>query len=66
MSRRMSEERHTNSGKCSQPGVPHKGWSSVENEDFEERPQFCEMCKVVGIRYALFYVAPRPPQDLER
>ena len=60
----MSEERHTNRGKWSQPDVPHKGWACVGSEDLEEPSQLCEMCESVEIRYAHFMQHPDYPESL--
>jgi hypothetical protein len=38
-------------GKCSGPGVPHKGWKCVGLEDFGAPSQTCEMCEIIPIRF---------------
>lgn len=42
---------HTDLGKWSLPGVPHKGWSFVDIEDLGEPDKICEMCESRLIRY---------------
>jgi hypothetical protein len=40
-------------GKWSQPGVPHKGWTCISDEDLgSDNMQTCEMCESSEIRYA--------------
>jgi hypothetical protein len=55
-------EGHTDRGKWSQPGVPHKGWSCAGIEDLEERSQPCEMCESVEIRYVHLMEHPDYPE----
>jgi hypothetical protein len=38
-------------GKWTQPGVPHKGWSCADIEDLGEPSEICEMCETQEIRY---------------
>lgn len=38
-------------GKWGQRGVPHKGWSFVEEEDLGEPSETCQMCETLDIRY---------------
>ena len=38
-------------GKWTQPGVPHKGWTCVDIEDLGEPDHICEMCEVTEVRY---------------
>ncbi len=38
-------------GKWSQPGIPHKGWICVDIEDLGEPSAICEMCETQEIRY---------------
>lgn len=38
-------------GKWSQPGVPHKGWTCLDIEDLGEPSATCEMCEAQEIRY---------------
>jgi len=54
----MGEPRHTDRGKWSRAGVPHRGWSCVGIEDLEEPAQTCEMCESVEIRYVHFMEHP--------
>src|SRR5208282_3408021 len=49
---------HTNRGKWSQPGVPHKGWICVGLEDLEEPSELCGMCESVQIRYVRYMEHP--------
>lgn len=55
---------HTNRGKWSQPGVPHKGWRCVGDEDLGEPSQLCEMCESIEIRYVHFVEHPSYPGTL--
>lgn len=48
----MTEKTHTNHGKWSEAGVPHRGWECVSVEDLGEPTQTCEMCESADIRYA--------------
>lgn len=52
---------HTNHGKWSQPGVPHKGWRCVGVEDLGEPSELCGMCESVSIRYVHFLEHPTYP-----
>ena len=47
----MESINHTNRGKWSQAGVPHKGWVCVGIEDLGEPNQLCEMCESADVRY---------------
>ena len=38
-------------GKWSQAGVPHKGWTCIDIEDLGEPSATCEMCETQTIRY---------------
>jgi hypothetical protein len=38
-------------GKWSQAGVPHKGWTCIDIEDLGEPSATCEMCETQEIRY---------------
>lgn len=60
----MTEHRHTDRGKWSQPGVPHRGWVCVGIEDLEEPSQYCEMCESVEIRYVHFMEHSEYPETL--
>lgn len=55
---------HTNHGKWSDPGVPHKGWSCVGIEDLGEPSQTCEMCESIDIRCAHVMSHPDYPGEL--
>jgi hypothetical protein len=41
----------TATGKWTQPGVPHKGWTCVDIEDLGSPAHVCEMCEVQDVRY---------------
>jgi hypothetical protein len=41
----------TATGKWTQPGVPHKGWTCVDIEDLGSPDHVCEMCEVQDVRY---------------
>ena len=43
---------HSRRGKWSQKGVPHKGWTCVDIEDYGSLAGTCEMCESQEIRYA--------------
>lgn len=60
----MSAGLHTNRGKWSQAGVPHRGWTCVGIEDLEEPAQLCEMCESVEVRYVHFMEHPEYPETL--
>jgi hypothetical protein len=55
---------HTNRGKWSQAGVPHKGWSCTGIEDLGEPAATCEMCEAVEIRYVHHMEHPDFPEML--
>jgi hypothetical protein len=37
--------------KWTQPGIPHKGWTSVDIEDLGSPDRVCEMCELADVRY---------------
>jgi hypothetical protein len=41
----------TATGKWTQPGVPHKGWTCIDIEDLDSPGHVCEMCEVQEVRY---------------
>ena len=41
----------TATGKWTQPGVPHKGWTCVDIEDLGSLAHVCQMCEVQDVRY---------------
>jgi hypothetical protein len=43
--------KHTNRGKWSQPGVPHKGWDCIETYDAEDNMIECQMCESTEVRF---------------
>ena len=51
-------------GKWSQPGVPHKGWSCIDIEDLGEPSATCEMCETQEIRYVHHMQHPEYPDVL--
>lgn len=55
---------HTDRGKWSQPGVPHKGWTCSDVEDLEDPSLVCEMCETVEIRYVHHMEHPDYPETL--
>jgi hypothetical protein len=54
----------TGSGKWSQLGVPHKGWTCTGIEDLDEPNAVCEMCEVQEIRYVHYMQHPDYPHAL--
>jgi len=55
---------HTDRGKWSRSGVPHKGWICSGVEDLEEPSATCEMCESVEIRYVHHMEHPSYPEAL--
>ncbi|MCW3477773.1 hypothetical protein [Limobrevibacterium gyesilva] len=51
-------------GKWSQPGVPHKGWTCIDIEDLGEPSATCEMCETQEIRYVHHMQHPHYPDVL--
>lgn len=41
----------TGTGKWTQAGVPHKGWTCIDIEELEEQDHLCEMCEARHIRF---------------
>ena len=41
----------TATGKWTQRGVPHKGWTCIDIEDLGSPDHICEMCEVQDVRY---------------
>lgn len=60
----MTETLARMTGKWSQPGVPHKGWSCVDIEDLGEPSATCEMCETQEIRYVHHMEHANYPQVL--
>jgi hypothetical protein len=58
------KEIHRLTGKWSQPGVPHKGWSCIDIEDLGEPSKTCEMCETQPIRYIHHMQHPGYPEVL--
>lgn len=50
--------KHTQRGKWSQAGVPHKGWTCVNTDDLGEPAQRCGMCESADIRYVHYMKHP--------
>ena len=38
-------------GKWTQPGIPHKGWTCVDIEDLGSPNHICQMCEAREVRY---------------
>lgn len=55
---------HAVSGKWSEPGVPHKGWTCTDVQDLEEPSAVCEMCETQTIRYVHHMQHPDHPEEL--
>ncbi|MER9518447.1 hypothetical protein NKI44_13990 [Mesorhizobium sp. M0614] len=51
-------------GKWSNPGVPHKGWTFVYEEDLESERMICEMCETEEIRFVHHMEHPNYKGDL--
>lgn len=51
-------------GKWSVAGVPHRGWTCIETEDFGEPSTICEMCESMEIRYGHYMTHPDYPRNL--
>ena len=51
-------------GKWSDPGVPHKGWDCVDEDDLGEPSETCEMCETMEIRFVHVMRHPDYPHDL--
>lgn len=60
----MSETSMRATGKWSQSGVPHKGWTCVDIEDLGEPSAICEMCETQEIRYVHHMQHPAYPETL--
>lgn len=41
----------TGTGKWTEAGVPHKGWTCVDIEELEEQEHLCEMCEARHVRF---------------
>lgn len=59
----MDETTRT-TGKWSQPGIPHRGWTCVDVEDLGEPSVTCEMCESQEIRYVHHMAHPNYPGQL--
>ncbi len=51
-------------GKWSEPGTPHKGWTCVDVDDLGEPSEICEMCEIQEIRYVHIMEHPDYPGDI--
>jgi len=58
------DERTRATGKWSQAGVPHKGWSCLDIKDVGEPSATCEMCETQKIRYVHTMTHPDYPDQL--
>jgi hypothetical protein len=47
----MSKAEHGSRGKWAMRGVPHRGWTCVDEDDLGEPEKICEMCESAEIRY---------------
>lgn len=56
--------RHTDRGKWSEAGVPHRGWSCTDVEDLGEPDRICEMCEGPTVRYVHYMEHPDYPETL--
>lgn len=52
------------SGKWSQPGVPHQGWSCTGIDDLGAPDAVCDMCETQSIRYVHYMEHPDYPDEL--
>ena len=52
------------SGKWSQQGVPHKGWTCTGVDDLGAPDSVCEMCEKQPIRYVHYMEHPDYPDEL--
>lgn len=60
----MSLKHSCATGKWTQSGVPHLGWTCTGVEDLEEPAATCEMCEVMSIRYVHYMTHPDYPDEL--
>jgi hypothetical protein len=51
-------------GKWSQAGVPHRGWTCIDIEDLDAPSAICEMCETQEIRYVHHMTHPDYPDQL--
>jgi len=56
--------KHTQRGKWSLAGVPHRGWSCVYVEDVEEDQLTCEMCESSEVRFVHYMKHQDYPNEL--
>jgi hypothetical protein len=66
--RAVTDGQHTNHGRWSEPGVPHKGWECIGVEDAKEDGgdmETCGMCLTAEIRYIHRMQHPEFPEILE-
>ena len=54
----------TATGKWTQPGIPHKGWTCVDIEDLGSPDHVCEMCELADVRYVHLMEHPDYPGAL--
>jgi hypothetical protein len=62
--RSEAEANRSNFGKWSQPGVPHKGWTCIADDDVEDDLETCEMCEFAEVRYIHVMTHPEWPGEL--
>jgi hypothetical protein len=53
------------SGKWSEPGVPHRGWTCIGIDDVGEPSHMCEMCESQMVRYVHTMEHPAYPEALD-
>jgi hypothetical protein len=51
-------------GRWSEPGLPHKGWTCVDESDLGEPSHVCEMCQTASVRYVYAMRHPEWPETL--
>lgn len=51
-------------GKWSQAGIPHKGWTCIDIEDLGQPSAICEMCETQEIRYVHYMSHQNYPGQL--
>jgi len=60
----MSARETTATGKWTQAGVPHRGWTCVDIEDLGAPAHVCEMCEVILVRHVHEMEHPDYPETL--
>lgn len=54
----------TGTGKWTEAGVPHKGWTCVDIEELQEQEHLCEMCEARHVRFVHVMEHPTYPDTL--